>query len=153
MNKNTLGPKELEQQAHKLIAQKIEDGESVQMHWAVTEFLNLQPEITGPGEAFYQLAARDYAYRLIKKAVDKHDRSSKPGDGQMILDGYEFLQKAYTVDRDGERQLVPIDLVTNLELLKRAADYRKMGDGCYAHAREIEQYVADRGEAGLLEAV
>ena len=152
MNRNTPSPKELEQQAHKLIAEKIEDGESVQMHWAVTEFLNLQPEIAGPGESFYQLAARDYSYRLIKKAVDKYDRNSRPEDGQMVLDGYEFLQEAYTVERDGERQLIPIHLVTDPELLDRAAGYRKMGDGCYAHAREIEQYVADRREVGSLNA-
>lgn len=153
MNENTPGRKELEQQAHQLISRKIEQGESVQMHWAVTEFLNLQPEITGPGELFYQLAARDYAYRLIKKAVDKYDKNSRPGDGQMTLEGYEFLQEAYTVERDGERQLVPIHSATASELLKRATDYEKIGAGCYSHAREIRQYVADRGEEGLLEAL
>ncbi len=153
MNTNTPSPKELEQQAHQLISGKIEEGEAVQMHWAVTEFLNLQPEITGPGAPFYQLAARDYAYRLIKKAVDKYDKNSRPGDGQMTLEGYEFLQEAYTVEREGERQLVPIHSATASELLKRARDYEKIGDGCYSHAREIRQYVADRGEGGLLEAL
>jgi len=152
MNENTPSRKKLEQQAHQLIKEKIEEGELVQMHWAVTEFLNLQPEITGPGEPFYQLTAREYAYRLIKKAVDKYDKSSRPGDGQMTLEGYEFLQEAYTVEREGERQLVPIHSATAAELLKRAKDYRKIGDGCYAHAREIEQYVADRGAGGLVEA-
>jgi hypothetical protein len=153
MNKNTLSPKELEQTAHEIITGKIERGEAVQMHWAVTEFLNTQPEITGPGAPFYRLCARDYAYRLVKKAVDKYDESARPGDAQMTLEGYEYLQEAYTVERDGERQLVPIHSATAAEMLQRATEYEKMGAGCYGHAREIRHYVADRDEGGLSEAL
>lgn len=144
-----MSPKDLDQIAHRLIAEKIGNGEIVQMHWAVTELINSQGVIAGDGEPFYSLCAREHVYRIVKKAVDKYDKPES-GDGvQMTLEGYDCLQEAYTVQRDNERQLVPVHLVTNEELLARAKEFRKQAQGLMNHAREIEKYVADRGAEGI----
>lgn len=144
-----MSPKDLDQIAHRLIADKIGAGEIVQMHWAVTELINSQGGIVGDGESFYSLCAREHVYRIVKKAVSKYDKSES-GDGvQMTLDGYECLQEAYTVEREDERQLVPVHLVTNDELLARAKEFRKQAHGLLNHAREIEKYVSDRGAGGV----
>jgi len=144
-----MSPKDLDQIAHRLIADKIGSGEIVQMHWAVTELINNQGEIAGGGVPFYSLCAREHVYRIVKRAVDKYDKPES-GDGvQMTLEGYECLQEAYTVEREEERQLVPVHLVTNDELMARAGEFRKQAQGLLNHAREIEKYVSDRGAGGV----
>lgn len=145
-----MSPKDLEQIAHRLIADKIGNGEIVKMHWAVTELINTQGDIAGGGVPFYLLCAREHVYKVVKKAVDKYD---KPEDGagvQMTLEGYECLQEAYTVEREEERQLVPVHLVTNDELIVRAGEFRKQAQGLIRHAKEIELYVSNRGEGGAV---
>ena len=135
---------ELDKLAHQLIADKIGAGEIVQMHWAVQELISQQGEIIGDGVPFFTFCAREHVYRVIKKAVDKYDQPQSEDHQQLTLEGYECLQEAYTVERDEERQLVPIHLVTDDELLARAKEFRKQSAGLLSHAREIEKYVADR---------
>ena len=59
------------------------------------------------------------------------------------------MQEAYTVEREEERQLVPVHLVSNDELMARAGEFRKQAQGLIRHAKEIEQYVYDRGEGAV----
>lgn len=139
-----MSPNDLDQIAHSLITEKINQGEVVNMHWAVTELIDSQGMIHGDGVPFYSLCAQEHAYRVVKKAVDKYDKPQAGDDLQMILEGYEYLQEAYTVDRDGQRQLVPIQLVSNGELLGRAREFRKQAAGLSSHAEELERYVKTR---------
>lgn len=141
-------PKELEQIAHRLIANKIANDEIVQMHWAVSEVINSQGGITGDGVPFYTLCAREHVYRVVKKVVDKYDKREEEDEVQLTLSGFQCLQKAYTVERDEERQLVPLHLLTKEELLARAKEFRRQAHGLITHALEIEQYVADRDAEG-----
>lgn len=137
-----MSPKDLDQIAHRLIADKIGSGEIVHMHWAVKELIDSQGGIAGMGVPFYSLCANEHIYRVVKKAVDKYDAPEM--GGQMTLKGYECLQQAYTVERDDDRQLVPVALVTSEELLARAGEFRKQAKGLVRHAKEIEKYVAER---------
>lgn len=144
-----MSPKDLSKIAHRLISNKIEAGEIVQMNWAVTELINAQGVIKGEGKPFYSLCAREYVYSIVKKAVSKYDNFETAAGAQMTLKGYEFLQEAYTVERDNERQLVPVHLVTNDELLARAKEFRKQAQGLLIHADEIEKYVIERGNSDV----
>ena len=137
-----MSPKDLDQVAHRLIADKIRNGEIVHMPWAVNEIIKSQGGIGGDGVPFYSLCAREHVYRLVKKAVGKYDKAED--NAQMPLRGYEYLQEDYTVERGDERQLVPIDLISNEELVKRANEFHKQSKGLEAHAKEIEGYVLDR---------
>lgn len=137
-------PTELDAIAHQLIADKIGAGEIVQMHWAVQEVISHQGEITGDGVPFFTLCAKEHVYRVVKKAVDKYDQPQADDHQQLTLEGYECLQEAYTVERDQERQLVPVHLISDEELLERAKEFRKQAGGLMNHATEIEKYVAAR---------
>lgn len=141
-----MSPKELDQIAHRIISSKIQRGEIVQMHWAVTELINEQGLISGDGVPFYDLCAREHVYRVVKRTVDKYDKPDSDAGVQMTLDGYECLQQAYTVERGGERQLVPVHLVSYEELMARAKEFRKQAAGLVRHAEELEQFASDRGD-------
>lgn len=139
---------ELEKIAHKLIADKISHSEEVQMDWAVHELIKQQGSITGDGKEFYVLCAREYVYRVVKKVVDKYEADSAAvSDAQICLAGFDYLQVAYTVERDDARVLVPIELISDSELEQRAAEYDKLAVGLKGHASEIRNYIATRNKS------
>lgn len=144
-----MSPKDLEQDATNLIASRLDAGEVVHAKWAVQELLNIHADITGNDVDFYLLCAREHVYRVIKKVIDRYD---KPEDDekQMLLVGYEFLRIAYPVERDKERVVVPIDLLTDEELQARAKEFRTQAGSLLRHADEIEEFVTKRRAASDL---
>jgi hypothetical protein len=142
---------DIERQARELITDRIAAGEVVQMHWAVQELINNQGEIIGDGVPFFTLCAKEHIYRVVKKVVDKYDKPTEDGDRQLTLKGYECLQEAYTVERDEERQLVPVSLISDDELIARAREYRVQAEALVKHADEIELFVSERKAKRQLE--
>lgn len=139
-------PTELERIAFELIGAKART-EPVSVPWAVQELINSRGEIVGDGTDFFLLCAREHCNRVVKKVVELFNMQTEEHDEraeQMTLDGFEHLRIAYSVERDGERTLVPINQCTAAELLHRAAEFRRQSKGLEAHAREIERYVASR---------
>jgi hypothetical protein len=138
-------PDELQNKAHQLISGKLERHEIVQMPWVVQELIALQGEIMGDGVPWFMWCANQVVYRVVKNAVDKYDQPEQPT--QLPLEGFDCLQKAYTVERDGDRQLVPIELLSDAELLLRADEFEKQAKTLLKHAGEIRQYVAKRASS------
>lgn len=96
---------------------------------------------------FYALCAREHTYRAVKRAVDKYESNEeRETDDQLTLQGFEHLQRAYTMDRDGERVLVPIELIPSYELLQRAVEYEAQAVAMTAHAKELRDFVSRRNE-------
>jgi hypothetical protein len=143
-------PKELENIAHELITNKVNKGEVVHMHYTVQELICDQGMINGEAAPFYTLCAKEHVYRVVKKVVDRYDDYSESVDNQQLnLDGFDHLRKAYTVKREKERVLVPIELMTDIEILHRADEFDALADGLKTHARELRQFVADRSPLGI----
>ena len=141
-----MNTKELEKEASKMIADRIQNNQPVQMTWAVNELIQKQGIIKGDGVPFYELCAREYIYNVIKKAVSKYESAStnEAESNQTTLVGYDLLQEAYTVERDKERQLIPVNDLTDQELLERADEFEKQSATLIAHAEEIRLFVAKR---------
>lgn len=136
---------ELQIIAHDLIAARIAKGDVIKMEWAVEQLIKERGPIDGEGAEFYELCAREYVYRIMKRVVDDYDASTRGADTpQMILAGFEHLQKAYTVERNNLRVLVPVDLLTDEELWQRAEQYDKLSVGLKDHANEIRQFISER---------
>lgn len=127
-----------------MIATKIDAGQVVNMHWAVTDVLNEYSDIEGGDVDFYLITARQYVFEQVKKCVKKYEPNPDGINEQLVLDGFVHLQKAYPVKRGGVRELVPVELLSNEELELRASEYDAMADGCRAHAKEIRAYASSR---------
>tara|TARA_R110000751_G_scaffold37511_2_gene90892 strand:+ start:686 stop:1132 length:447 start_codon:yes stop_codon:yes gene_type:complete len=76
--------------------------------------------------------------KLISKRLDINGSDKR----EMVLPGFEHLQTHYEVKRDGEWCGVPINLLSQQELLLKAKELKKMGNTCFKHAQEIEAYAA-----------
>jgi len=144
--------KDIEKQASELITAKITAGEVVEMNWAVRELISGMGEIEGEGAEFYTLCADFLAWRIVKRIVGKYDIAGRVSEyGQLDLDGFSHLQKGYTVRRDETIKLVPVDKLTDEEILGRADEYVKISEALLEHANEMRDYVARRKQPQTIE--
>ena len=123
----------------KFIADKVANNEVVVVDWLTHEIIGSKSLIEGDDIEFYRVCAYAHVREIVKRCVGKYD--AKPAsDRQLVLDGFEHLQVAYTVPRNGRIELVPVNLLTSEEIEARALEYEAMAGGCLAHAKELRGY-------------
>lgn len=134
---------DVSKEVRKIIADKIASGETIVVDWLAHEIVAGKSAIDGDDAPFYRVCAYTHVRDVVKRCVGKYD--VKPTtDEQLILAGFEHLQVAYSVCRGDQTVLVPVDQLSDRELLDRAAEYELMARGCRAHAAEIRSYVQAR---------
>lgn len=122
---------------------RLDAGVILRADWVTAEILAGKQEPECEDADFYLICARSHIAEIVKRCIGKY--SAKPQtDTQLTLPGFEHMQKAYQVERQGVRLLVPTDKLTDAELLARADEYDAMAVGCRAHAREIRDFVERR---------
>ena len=124
----------------------LEQREIVSVKSVVQAVLEQKSDIYGDDLPFYQRFAIEEIKRQAKKAMSIYKPKAET-DKQLVLDGFEHLQIAYPMVREGEYLLIPTDLCTDEELLARASEYGQMARGCLAHQKEIRGFVAERKAA------
>lgn len=128
----------------KFIDDKIARGEPTPVNWVTREFMERKGDIEGGDVHFYLTCAEFFIKRLVKECIAKYDSKSGKVEQQIVLPGFAYLQVAYTVQRQGETVLVPLQQVTDVELEARAAEFVESAKGLRHHAREIRDYIAAR---------
>lgn len=133
-------------EVRKIIADKISRQEVVIIDWLTHEIVSGKAGIEGPDADFYRVCAFTHVKDVVKRCVGKYD--SKPeSDRQLVLSGFEYLQVAYTVVRNGDVVLVPVDMLTDDEIEGRAQVFEEMAKGCKAHAMELRKFKRSRRAA------
>jgi len=130
----------------KFISDKISNGDEIIVPWLITEILAHKSDIEGGDLPFYLTCTRQTVSEIVKSCVQKYNKADNRDD-QIVLPGFEHLQVAYPVERDGKQVLVPVDRLSDEELETRAREYDVMAKSCRLHAREIRDYVKARREA------
>lgn len=128
----------------KLIADCVERGEARTVASYVDYIMANHSAIEGDDADFYLICARARIKDIVSATIGKFTPKAKQSDAQLVLDGFEHLQVAYTFERNGETMLVPVDQCSEMELASRAREYEEMAAGCRAHAREIREYIGAR---------
>lgn len=125
----------------RLVQDRVGAGISIRVEWFTQEILTMKSEIEGDDADFYVACAVDFIKDTVKRTVGEYaPKASSVTDRQIVMDGFDHMQKAYTVTRDGEQVLVPIQLLTDDEIEARALEYEAMARGCVAHAKELRAY-------------
>lgn len=127
------------------IDEKVEAGEIVQVRWIVHEIVASRSEIDGYDADFYRACAFEVITKVAKECIGKYEATPQ-ASAQLVMDGFEYAQKAYPVERSGDRVLVPTDQMTVEELNARADEYERMAAGCRLHAKEL-RYLARMKDA------
>lgn len=121
----------------------LDNGNIANVRGVVQAVLEEKCDIYGDDLPFYQQFTVEEIKRQAKSAIARF-KPKPETDPQLVLKGFEHLQIAYPVVRNGEALLVPTGQCSDIELLGRAKEYRQMSKGCLKHARELEELVADR---------
>lgn len=132
----------------KLIADCVQRGEARTVASYVDIVMADHSAIEGDDADFYLVCTRARIKDIVSKTIGKFQPKAQASDRQLVLDGFEHLQVAYTFERGGETILIPVNQCSDIELLRRAAEYDDMANGCRAHSRELREYVEARTETG-----
>lgn len=135
----------------KFVSDRVDSGVITPVEWIITEFLQTRSDISGADAPLYKTCTRSHLQKIVKKVIGRYDVEARAEtDPQLRLEGFEQLQRAYTVTREEKVLLVPIYKLTDDELLARAAEYDKMAKGCRDHAKELRGFVRSRRVEGAV---
>lgn len=129
-----------------LVAKKVQNDEVVKVSWLAAEVALQYPHIEGEDSDLYRYVFLKHLGTVAKRCVTKFAKAGGDDPKQHMIAGFEYIQAAYSLDRDGERVLVPVSQATDEELLMRAGEMRNMSQGNLNHAVELEELVKLRRE-------
>lgn len=132
-------------EVRKFVSDLVDSGAETPVEWITSRFLSACGDIAGEGVPLYRYCARAHVGRIVKKVIGKYDVEARAVQlSDVALPGFEHLQRAYTMQRDGKTVLVPITKCTDMELMSRAQEYDRQAAGCRLHARELRSFVKSR---------
>jgi len=134
-------PAALHTEIEDIFRHRIDAGEIVRAEWITQEVLKAHPLPNFPDAEFNECCRR----LAVSDAVRKVNRRFKEepetvAQGELPLPGYTYLQRAYSMERDGDIVWVPLTLMTGAERRAKVTLYRQMAIGCHGHANELERY-------------
>ena len=133
---------ELVKEVDAVVQERTSQGEPATMSWIVHAIVGAHQDITGSDSEWYSLCA----YEHVRSTVGDVLRARKAGEGTEqpaqadLFPGYEKLQRNYTIKRDGEQTVVPLEKMTDEEIEQKAGELVSFADGALAHARELKAY-------------
>ena len=137
---------EVTREVRRVVQDKIDAGVAIQVDWLTSEILAMKDKIEGDDADFYIACGAIFIKKTVSNVIGEYEPKPETST-QIVMDGFDFLQKAYTVRRDGQIMLVPVNQLTDRELDDRAQEYEAMAKGCLKHALEIRAYVMGRVSA------
>lgn len=137
--------KSLYQEVRELVASRVSAGVIVRVEWLTTEIIAGKDRVEGDDLPFYTVCAYKHVTDVVKRCIGKYEPKATPTEDP--LPGFEHMQKAYPVERDGDRVLVPVDQLSDAEIEARADEYMTMAKGCIAHAKELRAFRQMRAPA------
>ena len=145
--------KKLTAEVAQLVRRGLLEGRTVQTWWltnavAARQLADREP-IGGGDKEFYLISAwrhlREVAVRQVRQVLRRYKAEPEAKtDPQIVMPGFERLQRGYLVDREKESVLVPTDQLTDTELDAKANEYGRMAEGCRLHALELHRYRMQR---------
>lgn len=123
---------------------RVERGEIINLTLFTSEFVSSKSEIHGEDADFYRVCTFKVVQEVASSCIKKFSTKQAKTSADILLPGFERLQLAYPVMRNGSQMLVPVEFMSDGELVQRAEEYEGMARGCLDHASEIRAYIYAR---------
>lgn len=136
----------LVQEIREITDSMMRDGISVNPDWATKQIIDQHNKISGDDADFYLCTSRETVRDQVRKQLNRFKLSLDKAlitDPQIVLPGFERLQRAYLIDIGDQQIAVPIEKMSYQQRQNKVAELRAMGAGCYQHANELERYNAE----------
>lgn len=86
-------------------------------------------------------SAYKYVQARLWIALRKFGLIAEPErNGQAVLPGWQHLRAGYVIKWCNVRRILSAEDMSSAEVLAKAEEYRMMGQGCFAHADELDKY-------------
>lgn len=129
----------------RVIEGRLDAGLSTPHSWIVNEAASrLIGDYAGEHVDELRICVFAYIAQVAKRCCGRYEPSTVR-DEQLVMPGFEHVQRGYSNERNGENVIVPIDEMTDAEIESKAREYERMAAGCIAHAKELRNYVLKRG--------
>lgn len=116
--------------------------------WVAQTVLSNHVGIEGEDKDFFVVCANHHVRDTVRAALRRFKpEAGAETDPQLVMPGFDRLQKAYLVERHDEQVVVPIDQLTDAEIDAKAVEYERMAKGCMRHAEELRRYIGSRERA------
>lgn len=134
------------------IAQEMESRifkrETLNRDWIVQAILAKHSDVAGDDVDFHLCASRKTVENAVRQQINRFDvKAEVTPDRQLVLDGFERLQRYYAFEERGVQVAVPVEDMTDAQLEAKEVELMAMGAGCYQHADEIRRYRDQRRAA------
>lgn len=123
------------------ISTLMEQGQTLRREWIVQTILARHDDVEGEDADFYRCASRKTIEGAVRQQINRFEpKAEVTPDRQLVLEGFERLQRYYALEERGELIAIPVDAMTDAQLEAKQAELIAMGAGCYQHAEEIQRY-------------
>jgi len=136
---------DLEREVALIVEARIDARQPTSAPWLVQEIIAAHPAIEGE-DPLYLLCAGAHVQDTVRAVVQRYRVREEDTDPQLALPGFERLQRAYLVEREGDRVVVPLVVLLPEEAETKARELERMGTGCFTHADELRRYMRSRQE-------
>ena len=120
---------------HEAVRDAVAAGKPLLVDSIVAEIIEEIAAPKGADAEFYLLCAQDQIKQAVRQALSSVSKIDQLGAEN---NGFNHLQKAYSVERDGRRVLVPVWELTAKEMSGRIAQYERMAESLRRHAMELK---------------
>ena len=132
---------EVTNEIRRIVTDRLNAGEIIRAEWLTMEILSTHNAIEGEDADFYVACAVDFIQDTAKRCIgDFSPKAQVKTSAQITMPGFDYMQRAYTVERNGEICVVPVHLLTDDEIEDRALELELMARGCIAHAKELRAF-------------
>ena len=144
------GDVELRKEINTLLDHLQSQDQALRPQWVTMEICRAHTEGLAQNEhaPFWEYGGYTQTRKLATVCINAREQAlpDEEGDGAPYLPGFEYLQRYYVVQRQGEDVGVPVLECTDEELYAKAALYRSQSRKLVAHADEIERYIQWRAQ-------
>lgn len=113
--------------------------------WITQQVMSQHADIDGEDADFYCCVSREKVRDVVRKRINRYSAKAEvKADPQLVLTGFERLQRYYSFE-DGDHQFaVRVEDMTDAQLAAKERELMAMGAGCYQHADEIRRFRSQR---------
>ena len=115
------------------------NGAILHKDWLTQAVLSDHKDVFGEDADMATCCMRETVSIHVRTYFNKHKVGAEV-DPQLTLEGFDRLQKRYSLDRDGERVLVRVHDMLPEEIIAKAEEYEAMGKACIEHADELRRF-------------
>ena len=139
----------LDSEVKQVYEEMIEEHRETPSVWVITEIVNRHPGVEGEDSPWYI----DRAYSDVSDAVERYVRRVKASEDQPAVEqedlfpGYRRLQRRYVVTRSSAQIIVPVEDLTDEEVLSKIQEHKAQAEGHLLHAEELQRFLTERRQS------